>query len=86
MDRQDHADVSASYLRFANEEVRGRSALYDELARGVAEDSEIINFLLTLRKQKRQPNLLLTSLELQVAGTSFGTASQRTRALFGRLC
>jgi hypothetical protein len=61
MDQQDRADISTNYLRFANEEARGRSALYDGLARGVAEDSKMIDFLLTLPREKRQPNLLLAA-------------------------
>src|SRR6185312_7670698 len=54
--------------RFADEEARGRSPLYEELARGVAGDHEVIAFLLTLPKEKRQPNLLLAALR-RVSGT-----------------
>jgi hypothetical protein len=35
MDQQEYARTSAAYLRFANEEARDRSALYDELAIGM---------------------------------------------------
>ena len=50
------ARISRAYLRFAEVEARGRSPLYDRLARGVAADPEIIAFLAALPKEKRQPN------------------------------
>ena len=71
MDQQEHAGISAAYLRFAKEEARGRSALYDELARGVASDPLVIAFLLTLPKEKRQPNLLFAATRL-FSGTPTG--------------
>lgn len=55
------AAVAAAYLRFAEEEARDRSALYEELARGMAGDPALIARLLTLRLEKRQPNLLLAA-------------------------
>ena len=70
MDQQEYARTSAAYLRFADEEARDRSALYDELARGVASDPLVIAFLLTLPKEKRQPNLLFAATRLL-----FGTPS-----------
>jgi hypothetical protein len=60
-DRSEPARISRAYLRFA-EEARGRSPLYDTLARGVATDPEIIAFLAALPKEKRQPNLLLAAV------------------------
>jgi hypothetical protein len=71
MDQQEHAGISAAYLRFAEEEARDRSALYDELARGVASDPLVIAFLLTLPKEKRQPNLLFAAIRL-LSGTPTG--------------
>lgn len=56
------AAISARYTRFADDEVRGRSPLYEEIARGVAGDRDAIGFLLSLPKEKRQPNLLLAAL------------------------
>jgi len=70
MDQQEYARTSAAYLRFADEEARDRSALYDELARGTASDPLVIAFLLTLPKEKRQPNLLFAATRLL-----FGTPS-----------
>ena len=55
-DRSEPARISRAYLRFAEVEARGRSPLYDALARGVAADPEIIAFLAALPKEKRQPN------------------------------
>ena len=71
MDQQERAGISAAYLRFTEEEARGRSALYDELARGVASDPLVIAFLLTLPKEKRQPNLLFAATRL-LSGTPIG--------------
>jgi len=62
MQQQDErARLSAAYRRFAADEAQGRSPLYEELARGVAADSEILDFLMTLPRQKRQPNLLFAA-------------------------
>jgi hypothetical protein len=41
MDQQEYARTSAAYLRFADEEARDRSALYDELAESVISASSI---------------------------------------------
>jgi hypothetical protein len=70
MDQHEYARTSAAFLRFADEEARDRSALYDELARGTASDPLVIAFLLTLPKEKRQPNLLFAATRLL-----FGTPS-----------
>jgi hypothetical protein len=56
------AAVAARYVRFADDEARGRSPLYEQLARGVAGDREAIGFLLTLPPEKRQPNLLFAAV------------------------
>jgi hypothetical protein len=71
MDHQEQAGISAIYLRFADEEARDQSALYDQLARGVASDPRVIAFLLTLPKEKRQPNLLFAAIRL-LFGTPAG--------------
>ncbi len=57
-------EVGRAYRRFADNEARGRSSLYEALARRVAEDGEILRFLLTLPRIKRQPNLLFAALRL----------------------
>jgi len=61
-DRSESERISRAYLRFAEVEARGRSPLYETLARGVAADPEIIAFLAALPKEKRQPNLLLAAV------------------------
>ena len=58
---EDGASVSDAYLRFAKDEIRDQSPLYRELSHGVASDPEIIEFLLTLPREKRQPNLFLAA-------------------------
>ena len=62
MNAPDHVRTAAAYLRFADEEAHGRSPLYEELARGTASDPATIRFLLTLPRQKRQPNLLFAAV------------------------
>ena len=52
-DRSEPARISRAYLRFAEVKARGRSSLYETLARGVAADPEIIAFLAALPKEKR---------------------------------
>lgn len=71
MDQSEPARLSAAYLRFAEQEFRGRSRLYEELARGVASDPEIIGFLAALPKEKRQPNLLFAAAR-HLFGTPHG--------------
>jgi hypothetical protein len=62
MSEQPFAKLSALYTRFADEEFRDRSPLYEAIARGVAASQEALNFLLTLPTNKRQPNLLLAAV------------------------
>jgi hypothetical protein len=59
---QPFSNISARYIRFAEKEARGRSPLYEELARGVAGDRETIDFLATLAADKQQPNLLFAAV------------------------
>ena len=61
METDERARLSAAYRRFAEEEARGRSPLYEELARGIATDNEMLDLLLSLPRQKRQPNLLFAA-------------------------
>jgi hypothetical protein len=72
MEQQDGARVSTAYLRFAEDEVRDRSPLYHELSRGVASDPEVIGLLLTLPREKRQPNLFLSAAR-HLFGTPTGS-------------
>jgi hypothetical protein len=81
MHRQDErARLSAAYQRFAEDEARGKSPLYEALARGVADDNEILDFLLTLPRAKRQPNLLLAAARY-LCGSPGGMNEFRQRVL-----
>ena len=72
--------LANGYRDFATAEAPGRSALYGELAAGVAEDGELLRWLDGLPAGKRQPNLLFASARL-VAGTPSGWPE--FRALLG---
>jgi hypothetical protein len=84
------AEISAWYIRFADAEARGRSPLYEELARAVAGDRETLGFLATLPDSKRQPNLLLAAVLTCSArrsdGPSFAKRFWRVPTLSARLC
>ena len=54
--------IAARYLRFAIDEARGESELYERLARGVAASRELLTFLTSLPADKRQPNLFLAAV------------------------
>ncbi len=54
-----HEAVRASWRRFAANEARGRSPIYERLAEAVAGDAALVDWLATLPAAKRQPNLLL---------------------------
>jgi hypothetical protein len=58
---EERTRLSAAYRRFADDEARGKSPLYELLARGVSEDHDILEFLLSLPRPKRQPNLLFAA-------------------------
>jgi hypothetical protein len=70
--------LAAVYRRFAEHEARGRSALYAELARGVAEDRERLELLAGLPRPEQQPNLLFAAVR-RLCGTPAGWAEFRAR-------
>ena len=70
--------LAAIYRRFAEQEAAGRSALYEALAHGVAEDPDTLGFLLALPPAKRQPNLLFAAVRL-VCGLAADPADFRRR-------
>jgi hypothetical protein len=54
--------LAAEYRRFSTEDAAGRSALYTELTRQIAEDRELLAIVCELEPAKRQPNLLLAAV------------------------
>jgi hypothetical protein len=54
-------DVAGEYLRFAEEQARGESAVLEDWARGVASDAEVLARIASLPSHKRQPNLVLAA-------------------------
>jgi hypothetical protein len=80
MTEQQAAELSAQYIRFAQEEARGRSPLYEAFGRGIARDQEAIAFLMTLPAEKQQPNLFLAAV-CNVAGTPAGRPQFRQALL-----
>ncbi|MEU9834526.1 DUF2332 domain-containing protein [Streptosporangium sp. NPDC048047] len=64
-------DTAERYRRFAEQEVRGRSPAYEDLARGVASDALLPALIDGLPPAKRQPNLLLASVRF-LGGPSAG--------------
>lgn len=56
--------VQLRYARFAAEEAPGRSALYEEWARGVADDAEIQEVLARIPENRRQPPLVFAVTRL----------------------
>ena len=75
--------TAARYEEFAVDEAPGASALYEELARGVAGDSELLALLDTLPEPKRQPNLFFAAARF-LAGTPESFADFRREVLARR--
>jgi hypothetical protein len=57
------AKIAALYRRFADLEATGRSPIYEEIARQVATDAEMIAFLAALPATKWQPNLFFGAVQ-----------------------
>lgn len=72
--------LTARYQRFATQEARGHSPLYEALALGVAGDAKVLAFLAELPVEKQQPNLLFAAVRA-VGGTPGGFADFRRRLL-----
>lgn len=70
-------ELAGSYSRFAEYEARGRSPLYEELARGVAGDRDLLRVLTELPETKQQPNLILAGVRY-LCGTPDGWPQFRT--------
>lgn len=72
--------TAENYRRFATRETRGRSPLYEQLAGGVADDPDLLEFLADLPREKRQPNLLLAAVRY-LAGLQLGYDAFRSVVL-----
>ncbi|WJL96786.1 DUF2332 domain-containing protein [Microbacterium sp. ET2] len=60
-----HLDrIAAGYRRFADLEARGTSAIYEEWARAIADDPEILALLAELPRRKQQPHLIFACARL----------------------
>jgi hypothetical protein len=68
--------LAETYHFFGEKEARDASPLYQELAEGVATDVDVLDLLLDLPVDKRQPNLLFAAVR-HVAGTPDGYAQFR---------
>jgi hypothetical protein len=77
------AGIAADYREFAYREARDASPLYERLARGVAEDRDLLAMLAALPPERRQPNLLLAAARL-VTGTASGYPAFRDAVLARR--
>jgi hypothetical protein len=58
--------LAERYRRFAENEARGFSPLYEHLALYVAGSGRILDFLMSLPAERRQPNLLLAAVRRAV--------------------
>ncbi len=72
--------VADTYRRFAREEARGRSPLYEKLTESVADDSELLARIAELPAAKQQPNLFLAAAR-HVTGVPKSWADFRSSAL-----
>ena len=63
--------LAEAYHFFGARQARGVSPLYEELAEGVAGDGDVLDLLLDLPVDKREPNLLFAAVR-QVAGIPDG--------------
>ena len=84
MEQEDGARVPIAYHRSAEDEVRDKSPFYCELLRGAASDPEVIGFLLTLPREKRQPNLFLAAPDTYSARLLVGISCEASVAGQGR--
>ena len=53
------ADTATAYRRFATNEARGNSPIYEAICLRIADDDAVLSLIATLPAPKRQPNLVL---------------------------
>lgn len=56
--------IAAGYRRFADLEARGTSPIYEDWARAIADDPEILALLAELPRRKQQPHLIFACARL----------------------
>ena len=76
----DRQRIAAGYRRFAEVEAATASPLYARLATAVADDREILDFLVGMPTGKRQPNLLFAAVRY-LHGTPTGPRDLRRAVL-----
>ena len=54
--------IADRYAKFAADEARGSSVIYERLAQAVASSTDVLEFLATLPADRRQPNLFLAAV------------------------
>ena len=64
MDDPNVVTTATWYRKFADIEAPGQSAIFEEWARGVSTDAELLELLSALPRPKRQPNLLFACARL----------------------
>ncbi len=72
------AQISGRYGMFAEGEAHDKSLLYEDLARCITGDQEILVYLSELPREKQQPNLLFAAVKY-LYGTPRGWEDFRTR-------
>ena len=58
----DHEDLAARWIRFADQECRGYSPLYERISRAIAGDEELLALVQRTPPSSHQPNLLLAAV------------------------
>jgi hypothetical protein len=75
MDDHSTNRIASVYLAFAEREAHGRSALYETLARGVADDSVARFFLAELHERNSNPTCYLRRCDISTGRPGIGVIS-----------
>ena len=54
--------LARRFVRFADQECRGYAPFYDQLARGIARDPDLLTIAACTRSGQQAPNLLLAAV------------------------
>jgi hypothetical protein len=77
------AEIKQRLLRFADEEARDRSPLYEHLARKAAEDDEVAGLLTAAAPEDARPNLLLAAAHRLIQADPIHPLSRYYQSLGG---